>query len=156
PRLNGGPRATSPEARIRIDPEDGPEHVADLLFRAQGSGSRDDAWNDVLRALRGAPDVVERRSNRGGRSRRLHASEGFHLGPPRGLVDAQRRDLLGLVGVAEAVDAHDDALAAVDLSLELVRALCDLALWIAGFDGVEHPAHVVDAADVREGVVLEL
>jgi hypothetical protein len=45
-----------------------------------------------------------------------------------------------------AVDADDDPLAAVDLALELVRRVGDLALREAALDRLDHAAELVDLA----------
>ena len=55
-----------------------------------------------------------------------------------------------------AVDADDDALAAVDLALELVRRVGDLALREAALDGLDHAADLVDLVEVLVRVRLQL
>jgi hypothetical protein len=55
-----------------------------------------------------------------------------------------------------AVDADDDALAVVDLGLQLEGGVGDLALRIALLHGVDHAAELVDPAEVVVGLGLEL
>jgi hypothetical protein len=62
-------------------------------------------------------------------------------------VDAEDLDLV-LVLVAERVDADDDALAAVDLRLQLVGRVGDLALREEVLDRLHHPPEGVDAGEV--------
>ena len=49
-----------------------------------------------------------------------------------------------------------DALALLELALELVRSRGDLALRVALLDRRDHAAHLVDALDVLERLGLEL
>ena len=60
------------------------------------------------------------------------------------------------VVVAEAVDADDDPLAGLDLALDPVRGLLDLALLVAGLDRRERAAHRVDLVEVLVRGRLEL
>ena len=60
-----------------------------------------------------------------------------------------------LVG-GEAVDADDDALAAVDLLLRAIRRLLDLALDQALLDGGQRSAGRIDPLEQRHGARFDL
>ena len=61
-----------------------------------------------------------------------------------------------LVVLGEAVDADDDALAGLDLALELVRRLLDLVLGEALLDRRDRAAELVDPRDQLQRALLEL
>ena len=58
--------------------------------------------------------------------------------------------------IAVAVDADDDAPPGVDPPLQLERGVGDLALREVVLDRLDHPAELVDAGEVGEGLALEL
>ena len=61
-----------------------------------------------------------------------------------------------LVGLGVLVDADDDAPARVDLGLQLVGGVGDLALGVVLLDRRDHPAELVDLGEVVVGLALEL
>ena len=61
-----------------------------------------------------------------------------------------------LVALAVVVDADHDPLAAVDLALELVGRVGDLALREAALDRLDHAAELVDLAEVLVRARLQL
>jgi hypothetical protein len=61
-----------------------------------------------------------------------------------------------LVGLAVLVDADDDALARVDLGLQLEGGVGDLALGVVLLDRGHHAAQLVDLGEVVVGLALEL
>ena len=104
----------------------------------------------------------------GNRSHRLESAtggSGVALGAnPRGAlelptldlrVDALELDLYSPL-VLVAVDADDDALAALDVLREAERRVLDLVLHEALLDGRDGTPQLVDATDELRGVVLEL
>src|SRR3712207_1935781 len=69
-------------------------------------------------------------------------------------VDPQDRQLAAApLGVG--VDADDLALAGVELPLQLPRRVGDLALWEVQLHRLDHPAELVDAAEVVVRALLQ-
>ncbi len=63
------------------------------------------------------------------------------------LVDLEDFDGVLMIRL-KRVDAHDDLVTTLDRLLILVAGVGDFALRKARFDGRDHAAHLVDAADV--------
>ena len=63
---------------------------------------------------------------------------------------------LGVPGRGELVDTDDDPLVVVDRLGVLVGRRLDLILLVAGLDGSNRPAHLVDLVDVLPGEALDL
>ena len=70
-------------------------------------------------------------------------------------VHRQDRNLHRLIQ-GEVVDAHNNAVAGVYLSLILERRLRDLALEVAVLNGRDDAAHVLDLAEVGVGFFFRL
>src|SRR5581483_6732619 len=73
----------------------------------------------------------------------------------RGGIEPVQLDALRL-GLGEAVDADDRALAALDLLLPLEGGLLDLVLHEALLDRLDRAPELVDALDQLPGACLEL
>ena len=81
------------------------------------------------------------------RSRRTLLQAG-ELRPQRFLGHLQQRDFERLPWIGKSIDADDRALTVVDLALEPVGGVRDLALRIARRDRRDHPAARVDLVEV--------
>jgi len=86
---------------------------------------------------------------------RPHARRPLELAPLGGRIDAQQLDALAAL-LLEGIHPDDDALACLDLLLELERCPLDLLLHEAALDGRDGSAHFVHPLDQLPCERLEL
>src|SRR4051794_8378956 len=117
--------------------------LADGALRAERPAQR---LEEILGPARGRARPLLRRGGRPGVAPRAHPCGALELAPlPLG-VDPQELDPL-LLGLLEAVDADDHALARLDLARVAERGLLDLALDEPRLDRRHRAAELVDARD---------
>src|SRR3989442_3813649 len=124
--------------------EDDAQLVADLAEGRLPVDGIDDQGHEVVAGGGGAAEPGERRAHVLLVAPGAEAAQSLHLLALERRVDAQDGDRRTGV-VAVPVDTDHDALARVDLALQLVRRLLDLLLHPARLDGAHHAAQGVDA-----------
>src|SRR5512139_2954001 len=114
--------------QLAVDAPRPPEEVGDLADGGIGRDGLDDRREQVALALRLVLQPAHRRGPGDAIAAGADRAQALDLATLALRVDAQdRRPRAGLL-VREAVDAHDDAIAALDLALDAVCRLLDLAL----------------------------
>src|SRR6185437_11071990 len=136
-------------SRLLIHAEDAAEGIADLAERRVTLHRVEQVRHRMLGSLRRALERIEGPLHFAVIAARAQASQFFFLVLAGRFIDLQKLD--GLIVRLEAVDAHDDALACLDLALVAIARGRDLGLREAGFDGGYHTAARIDLANVIVG-----
>src|SRR5436309_2137431 len=124
------------------------KHIGDLAERHRAADRLEHRRHEVVVAARRALYGRERLLGRGLVALIAHGLDVLDLRALDLVRDLERRDAIALALVDVLVDADDGALPRVDLALELVRRVGDLALRVALLDGAYDPAQLVDLVDV--------
>ena len=102
-----------------------------------------------------ARDLGERRLGGGGIALGAHSLYPLELAPLRLWIEPVELDLLAF-RLRVAVDAHDDALARLDVRVPAKCRLLDLALDVPLLDRCDRAAELVDVLDQLQRALLEL
>src|SRR5690242_14609578 len=145
---------TLEDRRLAPDAPDLPERVAHLAERHECARAHHDRVHEIRVALRGPLELGERILDGGRVAVGTHGAHPLDLlALERGIdaEDLERQLVLELV----AVDADDDALAALHLRLVAVRRLGDLPLHEVLLDRGDDAAELLDPVEVLVGLPLE-
>src|SRR5919106_2374864 len=143
--------AASEHRRLRVRAEDLLEGLDYLPFTGVYASAGQQVRHQVALLVRGGSLELGQRPFDGlalaPGAHGLHAADllALELG-----IDAQDLEL-GVAALAVAVDADHDPLTAVDLALEVVGRVGDLALRETALDRLHHAAELVDAPEVVVG-----
>src|SRR5437667_9188190 len=150
---------------FRIRPIYLPQRVTDFAYSGVSADRVDDVWHGV----RGRDVSIRLRPRLlgGGFSERVQTSvyfvirtsfaQGGELGrllPRDALIDI--KSIRRLFFDCELVHADNDLFFGLNGALILVRCFGDFFLWVAPFNGFNHPAHGVELAEIIQGTALHL
>src|SRR5579883_2971117 len=145
----------SQAALLVLLPKDGAQRISDFAQGGVGFDGGQDAWHQVLRAARCLAQCRERRARCGivaalaerGYLRRL---------PLTGLRVHLQDGRLFLVLHLKFVDADNDTPPGIEVALEGVGSLFNLALDVALLDGADAAAEFINLADILLRLPLQL
>src|SRR5438105_9071355 len=150
---------------FRIRPINLPQRIADFAYSCVSANSIDDEWHGVRG--RDTPIRLSPRLLGGGSLQRVETvlhfvsgtaiSKKFQFGrllPRDALIDI--KSIRRLFFDCELVHADNDLFFGLNGALILVRCFGDFFLWVAPFNGFNHPAHGVELAEIIQGTALHL
>src|SRR6266704_3118435 len=142
---------------FRIRPINLPQRIADFAYSGVRANSIDDEWHGVRG--RDIPIRLSPRLLGGGSLQRVETALHFlirasfpqsgelsRLLPRDAFIDV--KSIRRLFFDCEVVHADNDLFFSLDRVLILVRCLGDFFLWVAPFNGFNHPAHGVELAEI--------
>src|SRR5436309_2372777 len=139
---------TSVHGRFAVRAPDVLQRGDDLALARVGARAFEQRRHEVdMGARRALAQGPEAGGDRYSITPRAHPLQPIELLALKRRIDPQRRDRRVALGL-EAVDPDHGALQRVDLGLQLVACVRDLALREVLLDGFDHPAELVDPAEV--------